>query len=146
MQSSARWLRKLAASAVELLSSSPNLQNELTSWGNWFIWSILFIWFIWFVSFIWLAGSSNQTNQTNLFDHIHLFDAAPPFHLQIHLARTTDNVDHARKRQILLRQAEPQDFFPWHSRLNQLFFAGFRAIEIRNQHLIKMPAGDLFRR
>jgi hypothetical protein len=44
-------------------------------------------------------------------------ETAPPFHLQIHIARTTQTFSHARKRHALFWQAEAQYLFPWHSRL-----------------------------
>jgi hypothetical protein len=75
MQSSVRWLRRLAASAFELLSSNRDPQNELTSWQNWFIWSISLdligsAGLIGLDLLINYTGSSNQTNQTNLLDEI----------------------------------------------------------------------------
>ena len=70
---------------------------------------------------------------------------APPFHLQIHIARTTHNSSHARKRHALFGQAESQYLFSWDSRLHQLFFTGCRMLEIGNQHPIKLPSTNLVR-
>lgn len=67
---------------------------------------------------------------------------APPFHLQFHIAGTTLICYHARKRRALSGQAESQDLFPWHSRLNQLFFTGCRVLEIGDQHPIKLPSAN----
>ena len=66
--------------------------------------------------------------------------AAPPFHLQIHIARTTHTSGHASKRQALFGYAESQHLFPWHSRLYQLFFTGGRMLEIGDQHPIELPS------
>ena len=85
----------------------------------------------------------NRTDQTHQTDH---FEIAPPFHLQIQIARTTKNSRHTRKRHALFGQPESQHLFPWHSRLYQLFFTRSRMFEISDQHPIKLPASDPIRR
>ena len=85
-----------------------------------------------------LILSPHQIDKTDLIDQIDHLETAPPFHLQMQIADTAQPV--ARKRQALSWQTESQHFFPWHSRLDQLFFAQCRMIEIRDQDPIELPS------